>query len=132
MIAVLVLGGVVWYAATTSLSSSTDSVAPAATVSAPKKLQIGDVGVLNGPGADAPAYLFADRPSFDEFAKAVRAKDLTGANLALTVATVVASGARAREIESDFWNGAVRVRVEDEPHAGFAGWTMSGDLHVAP
>ena len=118
----------VWFGATSSLSSPKP---PPAVPERAKRIQIGDVGTLYGSSADAHAYLFAERSAYDEFIKAVIAKDLTGANLALTQAVVASAGTSAREIDSDVWHDAIRVRVEDGPNAGFAGWTSAASFQTA-
>ena len=128
----VVIGAVVLFGAVLYFhdgSASTLAVpAPPPAPTTPPQLQVGEIGVLHSFDEQAPVYLFENRADFDEFQKSVVAKDLTGANQALAHCTTVISGTRARAIENDWWQGAVRVRVENGPHAQFAGWTSSPGL----
>jgi hypothetical protein len=130
--AFLVVGAVAWFAANSTFLTPKGGTGAAPTASVPRKLKIGDVGVLQGAGADTPAYLFVDRPAYDEFARAVGAQDPAGTNQALTHSTAVISGAHAREIEADGDGGAIFVRVKDGPSAGRAGWTSVTTLRPIP
>ncbi len=130
--ALLVVGAVAWFAANSSFLTPKAGTSAAPTASVPRKLKIGDVGVLQGTGADATAYLFADRPAYDGFASASSAKDPAGTNQALAHSTAVISGAHAREIEADVDAGAIFVRVKDGPSAGLAGWTSVTTLRPLP
>jgi len=129
MVIIVVVGAAIIYASTRSLSGEAhpDAINPVAPI-VPQSVRIGDVGVLHSPDGQMPVYLFEKRDDFDEFQKALIAKDLTGVNQVLVRSTTVTSGTRARAIEADWWKGAARVRIEGGPHAGLAGWAVASAL----
>jgi hypothetical protein len=98
-------------------------------------LDVGAVGVLRSSDGQTSVPLFGDKTAFDDFYKAVVAKDQVGFDEALLSSTPVASGTRARKIDVEGYghlfggnSDKVRVRVEGGPNAGFAGWVLATAL----